>query len=160
MQEWVRREEIRGLPRLSEGVHGVDAEGRHLQQVPVRGGHGDAWQKPPGVQSSWTEKPASSYLQVNLKHSTVHPPPNWRGLELIFSPLPPLIFHAECWPGRSFLWSCIIQSLLSRAASVPAWQLRFEAKTEEIDCNGVQHFFVISTGDLRMIISFLPGTML
>ena len=31
---------------------------------------------------------------------------------------------------------------------LPAWQLRFEAKTEEIDCNGAQDFFVISTVDL------------
>ena len=68
MQEWVRREEVRGLPGLSEGVHGVDAEGRHLQQVPVRGGHGDAGQTPTGVQSSWTEKPAGCYLQVNLRN--------------------------------------------------------------------------------------------
>ena len=41
----------------------------------------------------------------------------------------------------SGVWSCIIQSLQPRAAPLPAWQLRFEAKTEEIDCN----FFVIST---------------
>ena len=57
------------MSRLSEGVHGVDVEGGHLQQVPVRGGHGDAGQTSTGVQSSWTEKPASCYLQVNLRNS-------------------------------------------------------------------------------------------
>ena len=75
LQEWFRRQEVRGLPRLSESLHGADAEGRQLQQVPVRGGHSDARQTPTGVQSSWTEKPASRYLQVNLNDCWTPPLP-------------------------------------------------------------------------------------